>query len=193
MQVRELYDDHALFAAIAKGDEKAFNVFFDKYRLKIYSFILRSLRSEKLAEELTHDVLLGIWVQQERLLDIANPQGYLFAIVYNKIYSALSQLAKERQIDRSVFPEIADNSTMESLDARISAELMEKVIRTMPEQRQKVYRMSREAGMSHAEIAEALRISQNTVKNHIVDALYYLREQLKDAGIPLIIILFWPF
>jgi RNA polymerase sigma-70 factor (ECF subfamily) len=52
----------------------------------------------------------------------------------------------------------------------------------MPPQRQRIYRMSREQGLKPADIAEALSLSVNTVKNVLVTALKEIRNHLAAAG-----------
>ena len=48
----------------------------------------------------------------------------------------------------------------------------------MPEQRRRVFEMSRYAGMDNQAIADELNISKRTVENHLTLALKKLREAL---------------
>jgi RNA polymerase sigma-70 factor (ECF subfamily) len=55
-------------------------------------------------------------------------------------------------------------------------------ISLLPRQRQQIYRLSREAGLKPAAIAEQLSLSVHTVKNALVSALKQIREYLEMAG-----------
>ena len=55
---------------------------------------------------------------------------------------------------------------------------LEDAIFELPEQRQKIFRMSRFGQMKHKEIAEELGISPKTVETQIYRSLKLLREKL---------------
>ena len=60
-------------------------------------------------------------------------------------------------------------------------ELLEKanrVIEQLPSRQKKIYRLSREKGLSNEEIALKLNISKKTVENQVTLAMKFLREQL---------------
>ena len=65
-------------------------------------------------------------------------------------------------------------------------ELMDKAVDTMPEQRKRVFCMSRKQGMSNDEIAASLCINKRTVENHLTQALADIRKLLS-----LILIIFF--
>lgn len=53
------------------------------------------------------------------------------------------------------------------------------IVENMPPQRQTIYRMSREEGLSNDEIAERLGLQKKTVENTLNLALRQIREMLK--------------
>lgn len=52
------------------------------------------------------------------------------------------------------------------------------VVSEMPEQRQRIYRMNREQGLSNEEIADRLGISKRSVENQVSLALKEIREAI---------------
>ncbi len=71
-----------------------------------------------------------------------------------------------------------NHSPQEDLIAKDAQLLVDMVVSQMPSQRQKVYRMSREKGLSNQEIAKILGISKKTVENHLNLALGIIRKAI---------------
>jgi RNA polymerase sigma-70 factor (ECF subfamily) len=68
-------------------------------------------------------------------------------------------------------------------------QMAQKAIEQLPPQCKMVFTLSRVEQLTYAEIAEQMNISAKTVENHMVRALRFLREKLKDY-LPLLI---WVF
>ena len=83
----------------------------------------------------------------------------------SKVRDFAFRLLKDRKADESV-------STDDLL------EMIDLAVRNMPEQRRRVFCMSRYENMSYNDIAEALNISPKTVQYHISGALAELRKLL---------------
>ena len=70
------------------------------------------------------------------------------------------------------------------VDERVSVEelqiLIFKALSNMPEQRRKIFTLSRYKGMSNSEIAQIFNISVRTVENHITNALTDIRMILAE-------------
>ena len=81
---------------------------------------------------------------------------------------------------------IEDNEIYKYIDAKELELLITIAVERMPPQRQRIYKMSREQGMSNDEIAASLCINKRTVENHLTQALADIRKLLS-----LILIIFF--
>ena len=76
-------------------------------------------------------------------------------------------------------PQITDTTTpYENLVASDMQLLIDMIVGNMPEQRQIIYRMSREQLLNNKEIATKLRIQKKTVENHLNLALKDIKKVL---------------
>ena len=82
----------------------------------------------------------------------------------------------------------AATSPLEQVEAHDMQLLIDMVVDSMPPQRQTVYRMSREEGLTNDEIAERLGLQKKTVENHLNLALGEIRRMLK---ILILLLLCW--
>jgi RNA polymerase sigma factor (sigma-70 family) len=90
--------------------------------------------------------------------------------------------------------DISDPVT-EQLSLRETQRLISEAIAQLPPQRRRIFSMSRHQGMNIPEIAQALSLSPNSVKNTLVLALRDIRAHLERNGqlTPLMILfIFFP-
>ena len=99
---------------------------------------------------------------------IANLPNFLFILSKNTTFNFLEarQIRIER-LNEKPFEEEAHDSPDEDLIAKDLQLLIDMVVANMPPQRKLIYQLSREAGLSNAEIAEKLDLSKKTVENHL--------------------------
>lgn len=79
-----MQSDYELLLLIAEGDERAFELFFSRYRDKLYQYLLLFTKSSEIAEEITMDIFLKLWAGRELLSQIADPGAFLRKIAHNK-------------------------------------------------------------------------------------------------------------
>src|SRR4051812_19230669 len=84
-----------LMAKIARGDQRAFKIFYDQYHLKIYTFCLRQLKSVELAEEVLQETFLKIWLMEEAILQINHVEAYLRTIARNRCLDYIRKLERQ--------------------------------------------------------------------------------------------------
>jgi DNA-directed RNA polymerase specialized sigma24 family protein len=79
---------------------------------------------------------------------------------------------------------IPDNFMLphEEIDLKQLQQNIGRAIDNLPDRQKLIFKLSREEGLNHEQIAARLGIEKSTVKNHIVRALNTLRSNLELQG-----------
>ena len=168
---------------LARGEESAFRLLFDRYHPFIYSFALRMTASDPIAKDVVQDVMIKIWVNRQTLHTIDNLPAYINRMTRNQVLNGMKRKAHEESLIRELHPYREDHSpTEEAAIGKELEQLLHKAIGQLPTQQQKVYRMSRIDGRKHEDIANELNISRETVKKHMMAALRSVKQYLENNG-----------
>lgn len=175
---------HELVKLIAAGNERAFRIFFEKYKDRFYAAALKMTASDSVAEEMVQDIFIKIWQRREYLTDIENLDAYLFTTLYNQVY----KYYKKQALDRKLLKLISQspnfhNITEEMVLLRESEKLINEAVAKLPTQQQTVFKLSKQEGLSRDQISKHLNISPNTVRNHLADATKFIRNYLDNAAL----------
>lgn len=183
------YDEKELFLRISEGDEKAFGELYRIYVGRLVPFVSRMVRSDAIADEIIQEVFLSLWISRDKLPGVQEPKAWIFRIASNICYSHLRKAITERKA-LSHIGGAGEGEVHHHTEAGELTRLIRQAIGQLPKQRKKIYRLSREAGMTIPEIAQKLGISHSTVKNTLVTSLQSIREFLRERGydLPLLII-----
>jgi len=178
----DLYSDTGLFHEIAHGNKKAFSVFFGRHNHKLFLFVESIIHSRADAEEIVQETFLKIWQSAQLLRSVENPGAYTYTIARNKTINYMRGLARRRRFELEILAnqtDVDENALNQLLGREFDSQL-KTALQALPLQKQSVFTMSRDKGMSHDEIAQALGLSRSRVKNIIVEALKYLRYVIND-------------
>ena len=176
MASNSLHNEQELLQQIAEGNETAFKQIVDAYWTKVYGHALAYCKSAPQAEELTQDTFIAIWMNREKLPAVANFPGYLYMIIRHKLLNAIRQkLATTIAVDNIPLEEVNWRPDIQ-MEYRQAYEQLMQGLEALPPVRKKVFMMSRLEGKSYDQIATELQVSRNTVKEHIVKALNFLRN-----------------
>ncbi|AEV99802.1 RNA polymerase subunit sigma-70 [Niastella koreensis] len=180
MPLDNLYTDRELLAQVANGDKLAFRQLFDLYKLRLYAFVLQLTHSKVDAEEIVQDVFTKLWESRTSLLHVEYPGKYIYTIARNKTLNHLTRLARDRQLLQQVWLNVShvDNPTEAILQAQESQRLIDEAISRLSIQRQTIFKLSREQGFTHEEIAARLDLSKSRIKNILVEILKHIKDHL---------------
>lgn len=162
------------------SDEGAFRRVFDHYWERIFQVSNAFCKHVQMAEEITQDVFLKVWLNREKFVGIENPEGYIFTIARNTLYNSLRNKFATVPIEEILFDLSGSNSFCpeNKMVLKETSEAVELVVKKFPPQQKKVFDLSRNVGYTHAEIADELKLSKQTVRSHMKQALRTLRNDL---------------
>jgi len=194
--IYDLAGEQQLLQEIALGNEAAFKLIFETYRTRVFTFVVNFIHSSADAEEIVQDTFLSLWQNRDGLINVAHPRNYIYTVVRNKTLRYLSNVARDEKMLKIVWAnmQVEVNPTEEALLLRESKALIDKALSTLPDQKQQIFRLCREEGMSHENIAIQMGLSKSRVKNIMVEVLRYIKIFLnQNSAIPAIILAFYLF
>ncbi|WP_316839339.1 sigma-70 family RNA polymerase sigma factor [Pedobacter gandavensis] len=180
MAVTPLENEKYILAKVAEGDERAFAELFHWYSKPLAEFVFKLTASLDQTEEIIQDSFVKIWLRRETLTEITNFSGYLYILCRNETFLVLKKIAAKSVSHAAFEKEILHDLELEESENPIDdyRKLLELAVDKLPEQQQKVYKMSRYDRLKHDEIAKALQLSPETVKKHIQLAVQFIRKDL---------------
>ncbi|THU39645.1 sigma-70 family RNA polymerase sigma factor [Niastella caeni] len=178
--MENVYTDRELLQQVANGDKLAFRHLFELYKLRLFSFVLQMTHSRVDAEEIVQEVFAKLWESRISLAGVEYPGKYIYTIARNKTLNHLTRVARDRRLQQQVWVNLSqfDNATEDILQAQESQRLISKAVSQLSGQRQTLFQLSREQGLTHEEIACQLGLSKSRVKNMLVEILKHIRDYL---------------
>jgi RNA polymerase sigma-70 factor (ECF subfamily) len=174
-------DEKNLLLAIKCDDPEAFKKIYQRYRLKVYYFSLRFLKNKEEAEEVVQEVFIKIWNNRKQINETLSFNSYLFTIAKNHIFNLnRNKLNHQAFIDFIMpFCSETENNTEEAVISKDLENHLNNAINTLPPQRKKIFKKSREEGLTYPQIASELNISEKTVESQIRLAIKWLKGQTR--------------
>lgn len=167
------------FAPIAAGDRNAFEALFKAHYRPLCAFAMQYVKDGDKAEDLVQDLFFRLWMDREKTNVTISLKSYLFQAVRNRCLNAVKVQGRNRTLNEEVDDRVEDHVRTEDEHAERAARV-NAAIEALPEERRKVFKLSRHEGLKYHEIAERLGISVKTVENQMGKALKTLREELAD-------------
>jgi RNA polymerase sigma-70 factor (ECF subfamily) len=147
------------------------------------AFVERYVRSPDMAEELVQDIFLKIWTKRSQLTEIESLKTYLYRAARNQALNHLRRLKLERRWQEEQAA-AGEPATVFAADEDASghelAEAVQSAIERLPPRCREIFLLSRDGGLTYAEIARTLEISVKTVETQMGRALKALRGAVKQ-------------
>ena len=171
--------DPHIIKRLSDGDQSAFRIVFEHYYPRVSEFVRRIVKSESLAEDITQDIFVKIWERREIFgVEVSSFSKYIYVMSRNAAINALHRTGRITPLSSESFGQSDSTSIEDSYYAQEKELIIRLAVCQMPEQRRRIFEMSRYMGMDNQTIATTLNLSKKTVENHLTLALKTLRSIL---------------
>lgn len=178
--------DEDLVVRAAGGDERSFEVLYDRHGKVAWSLAFRLLGERGAAEDLVQEAFVAVWNGAARYSSTkGSVRTWILSIVHHRAVDRLRQAAagKRRQEALEQVAAIqpaAPDAADEALD-RVAASQVQAALTDVPDEQLQVLRLAYYGGYTHHEIADMLTLPLGTVKSRMRLGLERVRRNL-DPG-----------
>jgi RNA polymerase sigma-70 factor (ECF subfamily) len=187
----ELYDmsDEELLKEYQAGNRQAFELIYNRYKGVLYIHAYKMLRDEDEAKDVVQELFIKLYSKASVICLRTTLSAYLYASIRNRILDIIAHKRIKTDYLASLedFVQQGVYTTDQLMREKELAFQIEKEVSLLPEKMRQIFEMSRNANLSHKEIATKLDISDKTVKKQISNALKLIKLRLHLHGISIVI------
>jgi RNA polymerase sigma-70 factor (family 1) len=180
MSVYYSYSDADLITLLKQGDLEAFTSIHRRYYGVLYSHAYKRFPDREEVKDILQEVFTTLWNNRESINFNVDLRTFLYTAVRNKILNVFKH-HKVRTDYITSFQKLIENNEPtpdETFRIKELIALVEAEVNALPPKMRAIFEMSRNANLSHHEIAEKLNISPATVKKQVNNSLKILRVKL---------------
>jgi RNA polymerase sigma-70 factor (ECF subfamily) len=175
--------DETLMVGVGRGDEQAFEALYGRYRCRLYTFILRYVQDEALAEDLFQEAFLRLLQAAPRWRPQARLSTWLYRVALNLCIDE-SRKTREVGLSDEAAGAIAgrEPGPQEALETAEAAAWLRARVAELPAGQRAVLLLRVYAGLEEREVAEIVGCPVGTVKSRLYHALRKLRLDIGGEG-----------
>ena len=174
--------DEQLINMIAGGEKDALEVFYNRYAASVFSLARYMLRNETLAEEVTQDIFLNLWLKASTYKpERGAPRAWFMTTAHYRVIDLIRARKRAAKSTDQVAHELLDlyPSSQEGTETQayrnLDREQIINVLATLPVEQREVIVLAYFEGYSQSEIATKLDQPLGTVKTRVRLAMQKLR------------------
>ena len=170
-----------LIAAVAKGDEAAFERLYAATRAKLYGVVLRILRRQDLADEVIQECYVKIWSSAGRFDPaLASPITWMVSIARNRAIDLVRKRSEVSLEDEPAAMEVAADTPDPLARREMNDELKRLLgcVGKLEPERQRLVLLAYYNGWSREQLAAKFDTPVNTVKTWLRRSMLEIRDCL---------------
>ncbi len=186
-------EDQVLINNYIKGDDEAINTLIERYRQKIYNYILILVRDTNTADDIFQELFIKIIssLKSGKYADNGKFSSWVLRIAHNMVIDHF-RVNKQKgfvSTDNDVTilnnKELVEKNIEDKLISEQTKEDVRKMVDFLPVEQREVVILRHYMGMSFKEIAEQTGVSINTALGRMRYALLNMRKMISDHSLSL--------
>ena len=180
-------DDRQLLQRIVDKDRDALDILYGRYATPVYSLALHMLKQPPLAEEVTQDVFLNIWLKAVSFnAERGQPRSWIMSVAHHRVIDVVrSRRRTTTMTDPEGYETLeripSGGASVESqVQQNLDRERIMRALATLPEAQREVILLAYFEGFSQSEMAERLELPLGTIKTRVRLAMQKLRAVLQE-------------
>jgi RNA polymerase sigma-70 factor (family 1) len=172
-----------LIERLQQHDVGAFDALYWQYHEVVYRNILKFTKDAIAAEDILQEVFIKLWEKRHTIKTEQSVAGWLFVISFNLSVNHTRKRLREQTLQKKLAAIEPDSG----LPAGITLyeeqyQLLESAIEQLSPQKRKVVTLCKLEGKTYEEAAGELKISRNTVKEHLQAAMVNLNDYIRKKA-----------
>lgn len=179
-------EDRQIIDLIASLDKGALEALYGRYSTSVYSLAMYMLRNEALAEEVTQEIFLNIWLKASSFkADRGAPRSWIMSVAHHKVVDLIRSRRRSTTMSDPADYETLDllpsgeTSTEEQVERNLERERIMKAMSVLPEAQREVILLAYFEGYSQSAMADKLGQPLGTIKTRVRLAMQKLRIVLE--------------
>lgn len=181
--------DEDLIVQVQNGQRRAFDEIVSRYKGRLFSFILRMVKEPDLAEELTQETLIRVYVHAAKYREIAKFSTWVFTIATNLVRNKMRQRSRRPRLlslnptpdegEMPIDPPDHDADTSTEVEREELGRLIAEATAQIPEKYRIPFLLREVDQLSYEEIQRATGLKLGTVRSRINRARNRFRQLIK--------------
>lgn len=182
------YSEKELLYRVRDHDREAFDEIYNRYSSRLRGYVLKFVKVPQYTEDIVQDAFLKVWEIRESIDPEKYFRGYLYTITRNLVFKFLKTAANNTDVLDEIMISITPNDPGEEnfMEWKELGNEIQHVIQMLPPKRKEVFLLCKEEYFSYDEVSAKLGISKNTIKEHMVLAMKFIKDHLKDRELYLL-------
>lgn len=161
------------------------NFLFKKHHQSLYYLATKLVQDTAQAEDIVANCFVKLWERRERFADAEKIKAFLFITCRNSCLNYLRDLKRKTAAQALYLQQLEVNSEeilYEIIDTEIVG-LLAREIEELPDKCREVFKLLYIEGKKTDEVAQALQLNVQTVRNHKTRAVELLKAQFLKKGL----------